>query len=162
MANQYPITMEEMSRIQGVGIGKANKYGENFIDVISKYVEENEIVRHQDFTVRTVANKSSNKIYIIQSLDKKLGIDDIASGKGLSSNELLQEMEGIVEGGTRLNLAHIILNMMDKEEREDIHEFFKETEEFSFDEARVEYEEEAFNDDEIRLLRIDFISQVAN
>ena len=129
---------------------------------INKYVEENEIVRPQDFAVRTVANKSSNKIYIIQSLDKKIGIDDIANGKGLSSEELLKEMEEIVEGGTRLNLNHIILEMIDEEEREDIHQFFKETEEFSFDEARLEYDEDVFSDDEIRILRIDFISKVAN
>ena len=162
MANQYPINMQEMSKIQGVGIGKANKYGESFINTIKKYVKENEIIRPQDFTVRTVANKSSNKIYIIQSLDKKLSINDIATAKGLSLDELLKEMEEIVESGTRLNLSHIILEMIDEEEREDIHDFFKETENFSFDEARVQYEEDVFNDDEIRLLRIDFISQVAN
>ena len=162
MANHYPINMEEMSKIQGVGIGKAKKYGNNFIEEISKYVEENEIIRPQDFSVRTIANKSSSKIYIIQSLDKKLYIDDIANGKGLSSDELLEEMEEIVEAGTRLNLDHIILDMIDQEEREEIHNFFKETEKFSFDEARVEFEEKVFSDDEIRLLRIDFISQVAN
>ena len=141
---------------------KPKKYGKNFIEYISKYVEENEIIRPQDFSVRTIANKSSSKIYIIQSLDKKLYIDDIANGKGLSSDELLEEMEEIVEAGTRLNLDHIILDMIDQEEREEIHNFFKETEKFSFDEARVEFEEKVFSDDEIRLLRIDFISQVAN
>ncbi len=162
MANQYPITMEEMSKIQGVGIGKAKKYGENFIKEIEKYVEENDIIRPQDFTVRTVANKSSNKIYIIQSLDKKLSINDIANAKGLSTDKLLTEMEEIVEAGNRLNLDHIILDMIDNEERCDVHDFFKNTEKFSFDEARIEYDEEIFNDDEIRLLRIDFISRVAN
>ena len=106
--------------------------------------------------------KPPNKIYIIQSLDKKLGIDDIATGKGLSIDLLLQEMEEIVEAGTRLNLSHIILDMMDEEEREEIHCFFKTTENFSFNEARIEYGEDAFSDDEIRLLRIDFISQIAN
>ena len=162
MANQYPITMEEMSKIQGVGIGKANKYGENFIKAIKKYVEENDIIRPQDFTVRTMANKSSNKIYIIQSLDKKLSINDIANAKALSTDQLLTEMEEIVEAGNRLNLDHIILDMIDEEERSDVHDFFKNTEKFSFDEARIEYDEEIFNDNEIRLLRIDFISQVAN
>ena len=162
MANQYPITIEEMAKVQGVGIGKAEKYGSKFIEIIKKYVEENDIVRPQDFTVRTVANKSSNKIYIIKSLDKKLCINDIAKGKGFSNIELLTEMEEIVEGGTRLNLNHIILDMMDEDEREEIHDFFKETEEFSFDEARVEFEEDEFTDDEVRLLRIDFISQIAN
>ena len=125
-------------------------------------MDENEIERPQDILVRTVANKKSNKIYIIQSLDKKLWIDDIAKGKGLSYEELLTEMEEIVETGTRLNLGHIILDMMEEEEREEIHEFFKETETFSFNEARVEFEEDEFTDDEIRLLRIDFISKVAN
>ena len=162
MANQYPTSMDEMSKIQGVGIGKANKYGEKFISAISQYVKQNDIVRPQDFTVRTVPNKSSNKIYIIQSLDKKLAIYDIAKSKGISMDELLKEMEEIVEGGTRLNLSHIILDMIDQEERDDIHNFFKITENFSFDEARLEFEEEVFSDDEIRLLRIDFISQVAN
>ncbi len=162
MANQYPITLEEMAQVQGVGQGKAKKYGQDFINAIKKYVDENEIERPKDIVVRTVANKKSNKIYIIQSLDKKLWIDDIAKGKGLSQEELLTEMEEIVETGTRLNLDHIILDMMDEDEREDIHEFFKETEDFSFDEARVEFEEDEFTDDEVRLLRIDFISKVAN
>jgi ATP-dependent DNA helicase RecQ len=162
MANQYPITLEEMAQVQGVGTGKAKKYGQDFINAIKTYVDENEIERPQDIVVRTVANKKSNKIYIIQSLDKKLWIDDIAKGKGLNHEELLTEMEEIVETGTRLNLGHIILDMMEEDEREDIHEFFKETENFSFDEARVEFEENEFTDDEIRLLRIDFISKVAN
>jgi len=162
MANQYPITMEELAQVQGVGIGKAIKYGLEFISIIKEYVEEHEIDRPQDIVVRTVASKSSNKIYIIQSLDKKLCIDDIAKGKGLSPKNLLTEMEEIVEKGTRLNLDHIIIDMMDEEEREEIHDFFKETEEFSFDEARVEFDEDEFSDNEIRLLRIDFISKVAN
>lgn len=162
MANQYPITMEEMAQIQGVGEGKAAKYGQEFINTIKKYVEENNIERLQDILVRTVANKTSNKIYIIQSLDKKLWINDIAKGKGISHEELLVEMEEIVEKGTRLNLEHVIKDMMDEDEREDIHKFFKETKEFSFDEARIEFGEDEFSDDEIRLLRIDFISKVAN
>ena len=162
MANQYPITMEELAQVQGVGTGKAKKYGLEFISTIKEYVEEHEIDRPQDIVVRTVASKSSNKIYIIQSLDKKLCIDDIAKGKGLSPKNLLTEMEEIVEKGTRLNLDHIIIDMMDEEEREEIHDFFKETEEFSFDEARVEFDENEFSDNEIRLLRIDFISKVAN
>ena len=162
MANQYPITMEELAQVQGVGTGKAKKYGLEFISIIKEYVEEHEIDRPQDIVVRTVASKSSNKIYIIQSLDKKLCIDDIAKGKGLSPKNLLTEMEEIVEKGTRLNLDHIIIDMMEEEEREEIHDFFKETEEFSFDEARVEFDEDEFSDNEIRLLRIDFISKVAN
>ena len=162
MANQYPITIEEMAQVQGVGQGKAKKYGQDFINTIKKYVDENEIDRPQDIVVRTVANTKSNKIYIIQSLDKKLWIDDIAKGKGLNRVELLNEMEEIVEKGTQLNLDHIILDMMEEDEREDIHDFFKNTKEFTFNEARLEFDEEEFNDDEIRLLRIDFISKIAN
>ncbi len=162
MANQYPISLEELAQTQGVGNGKAKKYGKEFVEEIKNYVEENDIIRPQDIIVRTVANKSSNKIYIIQSLDKKLSIKDIANGKGLSLDDLLTEMEEIVEGGTKLNLSHIINEMIDSEEIEEIHSFFKSTNDFSFDEARVEFEEDEFTDDEIRLLRIDFISQIAN
>ena len=162
MANQYPTNFDEMSQVQGVGQGKAKKYGEEFIELIKKYVNDNNIERPQDIVVRTVANQKSNKIYIIQSLDKKLQIEDIAKGKGLNIEELITEMEEIVISGTRLNLDHIILDMMDQEEREDIYDFFKSTNDFSFDEARLEFDENEFTDDEIRLLRIDFISNIAN
>ena len=135
MANQYPITFEELAQIQGVGVSKAKKYGQEFIDVIKEYVEENEIERAVDLVVRTVANKKNNKIYIIQSLDKKMNLDDIARGKTLTIDELLSEIENIVESGTKINLSHIIDEMMDKEELNEIHDFFKTTEDFSFDEA---------------------------
>ena len=126
MANQYPITFEELrSQIQGVGISKAKKYGKAFIDVIKEYVEENEIERAVDIVVRTVANKKNNKIYIIQSLDKKMSLEDIAKGKSLTMNELLEEIENIVETGTKVNLSHIINEMMDNEELEEIHDFLK-------------------------------------
>tara|TARA_B100000965_G_C19580902_1_gene753460 strand:+ start:12 stop:2216 length:2205 start_codon:yes stop_codon:yes gene_type:complete len=162
MANQYPITFDELAQIQGVGVSKAKKYGQAFIDVIKEYVEENNIERAVDIVVRTVANKKNNKIYIIQSLDKKMSLEDIAKGKSLSMEELLIEIENIVETGTKVNLSHIINDMMDEEELEEIHDFFKSTEEFSFDEARQEFEEDEFTDDEIRILRIDFISKVGN
>ena len=162
MANQYPITIEEMAQVQAVGMGKAKKYGAEFVKTIKEYVEQNDIIRPQDIVVRSVANKSNNKIYIIQSLDKKIGIQDIAKGKGLSIDSLLNEMEEIVETGTKLNLQHIISNMMEEEEVDEIHDFFKKTENFSFDEARVEFDEDEFSDEEIRLLRINFISQIAN
>jgi ATP-dependent DNA helicase RecQ len=162
MANQYPITFEELAQIQGVGVSKAKKYGQEFIEVIKEYVEENEIERAVDIVVRTVANKKNNKIYIIQSLDKKMNLDDIARGKTLTIDELLSEIENIVESGTKINLSHIIDEMMDEEELNEIHDFFKTTENFSFDEARQEFDEDEFNDDEIRILRIDFISKVGN
>jgi ATP-dependent DNA helicase RecQ len=162
MANQYPITLEELSQIQGVGVSKAKKYGQIFIDVIKEYVEENEIERAIDIIVRTVANKKNNKIYIIQSLDKKMSLDDISRGKTLTIDELISEIENIVETGTKVNLSHIIEEMMDEEELSEIHDFFKTTAEFSFDEARKEFDENEFTDDEIRILRIDFISKVGN
>ena len=162
MANQYPITLEELAQIQGVGVNKAKKYGQEFIDVIKEYVEEHEIERAIDIVVRTVANKKNNKIYIIQSLDKKMTLEDIARGKSLTIEELLTEIENIVETGTKVNLSHIIGEMMEEEELKEIRDFFKTTEEFSFDEAREEFDEEEFTDDEIRILRIDFISKVGN
>ena len=162
MANQYPITFEELAQIQGVGVNKAKKYGQEFIDVIKEYVEEHEIERAIDIVVRTVANKKNNKIYIIQSLDKKITLEDIARGKSLTIEELLTEIENIVETGTKVNLSHIIGEMMEEEELKEIHDFFKTTEEFSFDEARKEFDEDEFTDDEIRILRIDFISKVGN
>ncbi len=162
MANQYPITLEELAQIQGVGVNKAKKYGQEFIDVIKEYVEEHEIERAIDIVVRTVANKKNNKIYIIQSLDKKMTLEDIARGKSLTIEELLTEIENIVETGTKVNLSHIIGEMMEEEELKEIRDFFKTTEEFSFDEAREEFDEEEFTDNEIRILRIDFISKVGN
>lgn len=162
MANQYPITIDEMAQIQGVGIGKANKYGKDFIETIKEYVEENEIERAIDIVVRTVANKSNDKIYIIQSLDKKISIEDIARSKSMTIDNLITEIESIVESGTKVNLSHILNEMMETEELEEIHDFFKTTETFSFDEARTEFEEDEFSDEEIRLLRIDFISKIGN
>lgn len=162
MANQYPITIDEMSQIQGVGIGKANKYGKDFVEIIKEYVEENEIERAIDIVVRTVANKSNDKIYIIQSLDKKISIEDIARSKSMTIDNLITEIESIVESGTKVNLSHILNEMMETEELEEIHDFFKTTETFSFDEARTEFEEDEFSDEEIRLLRIDFISKIGN
>jgi ATP-dependent DNA helicase RecQ len=162
MANQYPITMDEMAQIQGVGIGKAKKYGQEFLDVISEYVEENNIERAIDIVVRTVANKSNDKIYIIQSLDKKLSLEDIARGKSMTTDELITEIESIVESGTKVNLSHILNEMMEPEELDEIHDFFKTTDTFSFDEARSEFDDDEFTDDEIRVLRIDFISKIGN
>jgi len=162
MANQYPITMDEMAQIQGVGVGKAKKYGQEFLDVISEYVEENNIERAIDIVVRTVANKSNDKIYIIQSLDKKLSLEDIARGKSMTTDELITEIESIVESGTKVNLSHILNEMMEPEELDEIHDFFKTTDTFSFDEARSEFDDDEFTDDEIRVLRIDFISRIGN
>lgn len=162
MANQFPINMEELSQIHGVGQGKARKFGQKFIDCIKSYVEENDIERPQDMVVKTVANKSSNKVYIIQSIDRKLPIDDIASAKGLKVEELLTEIETIVESGTRVDLNYYLNDLLDEYQEEELDEFFRESEEGSFEEARAEFEEDEYTDEELRLFRIKFISEVAN
>ncbi len=162
MANQFPITMEELSQIHGVGQGKARKFGQKFIDCIKQYVDENNIERPQDMVVKSVANKSSNKVYIIQSIDRKLPIDDIASAKGLNVHELLTEIETIVESGTRVDLNYYIQDILDEYQEEELDDFFRESKEGSFEEVRTEFEEDEYTDEELRLFRIKFISEVAN
>lgn len=162
MANQFPITLEELSQIHGVGQGKARKFGQKFIDCIADYVQENNIERTQDMVVKSIANKSSNKVYIIQSIDRKLPIDDIASAKGLKVDELLTEIETIIESGTRVDINYYIQDLLDEYQEEELDEFFRESEEGSFDEARAEFEEDEYTDEELRLFRIKFISEVAN
>ena len=120
MANNYPITLEEMSQMQGVGIGKAKKFGADFIDLIDQYVKENNIERPSDMVIKTIVKKSSNKVNIIQSLDKKLSIEDIARGKGLNSDELIKEIETIVESGTKLDLQYMLDQMIDDYEQEEL------------------------------------------
>ena len=162
MANNYPITVDEMSKIQGVGVGKAKKYAHEFILLIKKYVKANNIDRPSDLIIKTVVNKSSNKVYIIQSLDKKLSIEDIGKAKGLNNNEVLTEIETIVESGTKLDVKYLLDNMIDEDEQEELIDFFKDSEEFSLEEARKEYEEIEYSDQEIRIARIQFISEIGN
>ena len=162
MANNYPITIEEMSQIQGVGIGKAKKFGNEFIILIDKYVKENNIERPSEMVIKTIVKKSSNKVYIIQSLDKKLSIEDIARAKGLNSDELIKEIETIVESGTKLDLQYMLDDMIDDYEQEEVFDFFKESENFSLEEAREEFEEDEYSDEELRISRIQFISKVGN
>ena len=162
MANQYPINMEEMSQIQGVGQGKAEKYGQSFIDIIKKYVNENEVERPSDMIVRSLANKSANKIYIIQNIDKKIPLADIASAKGKTVDELLTEIESIVDSGTRINLSYLINEMFEDYQIEEINNILIESEEASFLELREEFDEDEFTDEELRIIRIQFISQMGN
>ena len=162
MANNYPITIEEMSQIQGVGLGKAKKFGEPFITLIEKYVKENNIERPADLLVKTIIKKSSNKVYIIQSLDKKLSIEDIARDKGLSPDSLIKEIETIVDSGTKLNLQYMLDDMIDDYEQEELCDFFKESKHFSLEEAREEFLEEDYSDEELRIARIQFISNEGN
>ncbi len=162
MSIQYPITMEEMQTISGVGVGKAQKYGAEFIELIKRYVEEKEIIRPQDMVVKGVANKSNNKIFIIQSIDRKMDFEDIARARNLDMDELLSEIETIVNSGTRLNIQYYLNTVMDEDKVDDIYLYFKEDAETdSLDDAIEELGSE-YSEEEIRLVRIKFISEVAN
>jgi ATP-dependent DNA helicase RecQ len=162
MAIQYPVKQDELQNIVGVGAGKAKKFGKEFIDVIKEYVEEKEIVRPQDMVVKSVVNKSGVKVYIIQSIDRKLPLDDIAHAKNIDIMELIDEIEAIVSSGTKLNIDYYLDEIMDDEKLEEIYEYFREAETESIDEALSELGEEYFSEEEIRLVRIKFFSELAN
>ena len=162
MSIQYPITMEEMQTISGVGVGKAQKYGAEFIELIKRYVEEKEIIRPQDMVVKGVANKSNNKIFIIQSIDRKMDFEDIARARNLDMEELLSEIEAIVNSGTRLNIQYYLNTVMDEDKVDDIYLYFKEDAETDSLDAAIEELGSEYSEEEIRLVRIKFISEVAN
>ncbi|MDR0743982.1 MAG: DNA helicase RecQ [Tannerella sp.] len=161
MATTYPVTVEELQNIPGVGAGKAKRYGKEFANVIRKYVEENEIIRPEDMRVRTIANKSKLKVWIVQSIDRKVALDDIANSKGLEFDELLDEIETIVYSGTRINLDYFINDVMDEDHIDDIYQYFKESETDSLEEAIKELGSD-YTEEEIRLIRIKFLSELAN
>ncbi|MBE7441562.1 MAG: DNA helicase RecQ [Flavobacteriales bacterium] len=161
MATRYPITIEELTAISGVGQGKAEKFGHEFIEVIAKYVEENEIDRPMDMVVKSVANKSALKVYIVQSIDRKIDLEDIADAKGISMEELLNELEIIVQSGTKLNLDYYINEQIDEADQEEVFDYFMEASSDSLDDAMAEFDD-AFSEEEMRLLRIKFFSNVAN
>ena len=162
MSIQYPVTLEEMQNISGVGVGKARKFGEEFIKLIKAYVEEKEIIRPQDMVVKAVGNKQGNKIFIIQSIDRKMDFEDIARAKDLEFDELLTEIETIVNSGTRLDISYYINQYMDEEKAEDIYLYFKEdAESDSLDEAIEELGGD-YTEEEIRLVRIKFICEQGN
>lgn len=159
MTIQYPINMEEMRQIIGVGISKAQKYGDPFIDVIKKYVEENEIERPQDLVVKSVINKSGLKVYIIKSIDKKLPLEDIALAKNLEMNELLTEIESIVASGTKLDIKYYIEEVVDEYHQEEIMNLLRESEYDDVNEILEELGEEEYTEEEVRLMRIAFLSK---
>ncbi|UBB90434.1 DNA helicase RecQ [Candidatus Kaistella beijingensis] len=161
MTVQYPITVEEIGKVYGVGEGKAKKYGTEFAEFIKKYVEENDIERTQDMVLKTVANKSSHKVFIIQSTDKKIDLEDIAKAKNLSMDELLKEMERIVYQGTKLNIDYYIDENFDEDIVEEFMDFMKESESDSMKVLLAEFGDD-LSDEEVRMLRIKFISDVAN
>ena len=161
MALKYPITQVEMINIHGVGEGKAKKYGKEFIELISRYVDDNEIIRPDDLVVKSTGTNSVNKLYIIQNIDRKLSLKDIASAKGLNMDALIKEMEQIVYSGTKLNIKYWVDDMLDDDQQEEIHDYFMESESDSIERALKEFDGE-YDLDELRLMRIKFISEVAN
>jgi len=162
MAIQYPVKIDELQNIVGVGTGKAKKYGKGFVEVIREYVEEKDIIRPQDMVVKSVVNKSGVKVYIIQNIDRKLSLDDIANAKSLSLMDLIEEVEAIVGSGTKLNIDYYLNEIMDDEKLDEIFEYFREAETESIDDALAELGEEYFTEEEIRLVRIKFFSELAN
>ena len=161
MATIYPITLEELQNIPGVGAGKAKRYGKEFCELIKAHCEENEIDRPEDLRVRTVANKSKLKVSIIQSIDRKVALDDIAVAKGIDFSELLAEVEAIVYSGTKLNIDYFLDEIMDEDHLLDIYDYFKESETDKIEDAMDELGDD-YSEEEIRLVRIKFISEMAN
>ncbi len=161
MATTYPITIEELQNISGVGAGKAKRYGEEFVKVIKAHVEENEIERPEDLRVRTVPNKSKLKVTIVQAIDRRIALDELAESKGLEFGELLDEIEAIVYSGTKINIDYFLREIMDEDHIEDIFEYFKESESDSLEDAIAEFGME-YSEEEIRLIRIKFLSEMGN
>lgn len=161
MAVHYPITMEELTNIQGVGQGKAQRYGAPFIDLIAKYVEENEIDRPQDFVMKSIVNKSGMKVQIIQNVDRKMPLDAIASSQGKAVADVIEEIEAIVSSGTRINIDYYINDVLDEEDQEDIYEYFLEAESDALEDALKEFGDD-YEEEQLRLMRIKFMSEMAN
>jgi ATP-dependent DNA helicase RecQ len=162
MSIHYPITLEELQNIQGVGQGKARRYGKEFVELIKKYVEENEIERPEDLVVRSVANKSKNKVFIIQNIDRKIALDDIADALGMELKDIITEVEVIVNSGTKLNIDYFINDVMDEEHQDEIFEYFREAHDDSIEKALEELGEDEYTEDDVRLMRIKFLSDMGN
>ncbi|MGV4466797.1 HRDC domain-containing protein [Ornithobacterium rhinotracheale] len=162
MASQYPTTMEELTNIFGVGEGKAKKFGKPFIELIERYVEDNDIEKPNDIVIKQIANKSTNKVYIIQSTDRKMNLEDIAKAKGMSMEELLSEMESIVYQGTKININYYIEEVIDEDLQEEIMDFLMEDAETDSLAELLEEFGDDLDEEELRLMRIKFISEVAN
>ena len=161
MALKYPITLEELSKVHGVGEGKARKFGKDFISLISKYVEDNDVVRPDDLIVKSTGVNSGLKLYIIQNTDRKLPLIDIAQSKGLEMEQLIKEMEVIIYAGTKLNIDYSLDDLLDEDQQDDIYEYFMEAETDNIEEALEEFDGE-YDEEELRLMRIKFINEVAN
>lgn len=162
MATQYPLSMDELKQISGVGAGKAAKFGQPFVELIKKYVEENEIDRPMDMVVKTAANKSAIKVFIIQNVDRKIPIEDIAKSKGLTIEAIIQEIESIVSSGTKINLNYYIDEVLDEDRQQEVFDYFRTAETDSIDEALKQLGEDEYTREEIQLIRIKFMSELAN
>jgi len=162
MATTYPITYEELQNIPGVGAGKAKRYGEEFIRIIKEYVEENEIIRPEDMRIRTVAKNSQQKISIIQAIDRRVDLDDLAESKGMSMDELLDEIEAIVYSGTKLNINYFIEEIMDPDKEDEIYDYFRGASSDNIKVAMKELDEDDISEIDIRLVRIKFQSELGN
>ncbi len=162
MATQYPINLDELANIVGVSKGKAMRYGKPFVEVIAKYVEENDIDRPQDFTIKSIVKKSGLKVYVIQNIDRKIPLEDIARDKDITMDELTDEIESIVMSGTKLNIDYYLDDVVDEETQEIIYDYFMNAESDSLEEAYEELKEEGITPEEIRLVRIKFLSEMAN
>jgi ATP-dependent DNA helicase RecQ len=162
MATMYPTTLEELEKMQGVSKGKAIKFGKPFIEMIASYVEENDITKPEDFVMKSVVNRSSNKVYIIQNIDKKIPLETIAKNKSLTLHELLEEMETIAASGTRLNLDYVIADMLDEYEQEDVIEYFKGCESSSLELAQKELSDMSLDWEQLKIMRIKFLSVYGN
>jgi ATP-dependent DNA helicase RecQ len=162
MSIQYPVTVDELQHIQGVGLGKAKRYGKEIVALIKAYVEENEIERPDDLVVRSVANKSKMKVFIIQSIDRKLSFEDIADSKGLEVRDVITEVEAIVNSGTKLNIDYYIDDILDEDHQDEIFDYFREAKSDAVQEALDELGEDEYTEDDIRLMRIKFFSDLGN
>jgi ATP-dependent DNA helicase RecQ len=163
MAIQYPVSIEELQNITGVGAGKAKRYGAEFIKIIKSYVDEKEIIRPQDMVVKSIINKSNLKVFIIQSIDRQLDFQDIAKAKNIEMNSLLDEIEAIVNSGTKINIDYYLNNVMDTDHQQDIYDYFmEEAEDESIENALQELGEDNYNEEEVRLVRIKFMSELGN
>ena len=162
MATMFPTTMAELEKISGVSKGKAMRYGKPFLDVIIKYVEENDVVRPDDFVMKSVVNRNNNKIFIIQNIDKKIPLETVAKTRDLRIDELLEEMETIVASGTKLNLDYAIDEMVDEYEQDEIMDYFKSCETSSLQVAQEELADSNFNWEQLKLMRIKFLCEYGN
>jgi ATP-dependent DNA helicase RecQ len=162
MCTHYPVTLDELKQIHGVGSGKALKFGSQFVELIKKYVEENDIDRPVDLVIKSAANKSAIKVSIIQNIDRQIALDDIASSKGLSYEDILREVESIVNSGTKLNLNYYIDELIDEDRQDEVFDYFRNTEVDSVDKALQDLGSDDYTREELQLMRIKFLSELGN